>query len=466
MKQAERASIMRILVDLIEADGIIDTRELISLDRLRKKYAITQEDEKMSASFTFAESLQILANVDLETRHHLLTDFESVAMSDDFCAREEALLILSLRCCLTIDTGAEVNVFSVDASNLSIEDTQILYLESEYDKDINDEIQKQYREICAEIRLAGFDFVYLPKIIEHYKSISETDVLHIASFIYPKVSTERLKLIVSQLLSLTTEKFCKEQVAIKIGVKQFETLNPSIMIKIGESIVDEKNMSNFMVVEIDEGFLSSIRILLDMYSESYRNYRLNYLREEKGRFIFKGFYKQLFEILMLRKGVRSLVVIDPAREKIYFPEADAVLENVHRKEKALYALFLMESASGGVNFNKPKPGTPKLMERYERNMNRLMRKYSIIYHKFGGDIDKTPDIRAYEKRAPMMSLLKKQLLKLGDALFHVDDYTIQRNFFGNYSVSISSALCYCADNKDNGITLLSEDKDWQEIAAI
>ena len=66
----------------------------------------------------------------------------------------------------------------------------------------------------------------------------------------------------------------------------------------------------------------------------------------------------------------------------------------------------------------------------------------------------------------MMSLLKKQLLKLGDALFHVDDYTIQRNFFGNYSVSISSALCYCADNKDNGITLLSEDKDWQEIAAI
>ena len=37
IKQTERASIMRVLVDLIEADGIIDTRELVSLDELRAK---------------------------------------------------------------------------------------------------------------------------------------------------------------------------------------------------------------------------------------------------------------------------------------------------------------------------------------------------------------------------------------------------------------------------------------------
>lgn len=40
MKQAERASIMRIVSDLIEADGIIDTRELLFLDSLREKYGI------------------------------------------------------------------------------------------------------------------------------------------------------------------------------------------------------------------------------------------------------------------------------------------------------------------------------------------------------------------------------------------------------------------------------------------
>ena len=40
MKQAERASIMRIVSDLIEADGIIDTRELLFLESLREKYGI------------------------------------------------------------------------------------------------------------------------------------------------------------------------------------------------------------------------------------------------------------------------------------------------------------------------------------------------------------------------------------------------------------------------------------------
>ena len=92
MKHIERASIMRILADLIEADGIIDTRELTSLDKLRIKYAINQDDEKLSASYTFADSLQILAKADSNIKHNLLIDFESVAMSDIFCAREEKVL--------------------------------------------------------------------------------------------------------------------------------------------------------------------------------------------------------------------------------------------------------------------------------------------------------------------------------------------------------------------------------------
>ena len=36
MRQSERASIMRIVSDLIEADGIIDAREIIFLDSLRE----------------------------------------------------------------------------------------------------------------------------------------------------------------------------------------------------------------------------------------------------------------------------------------------------------------------------------------------------------------------------------------------------------------------------------------------
>ena len=50
MRQTERASIIRILSDLIKADAIIDTREIEFLDSIKKKYSIKKEDEILSAS--------------------------------------------------------------------------------------------------------------------------------------------------------------------------------------------------------------------------------------------------------------------------------------------------------------------------------------------------------------------------------------------------------------------------------
>ena len=64
MKQSERASIMRVISDLIEADGIIDTREITFLETLRAKYSIKTEDEILATSMTFADSLNILLKAD------------------------------------------------------------------------------------------------------------------------------------------------------------------------------------------------------------------------------------------------------------------------------------------------------------------------------------------------------------------------------------------------------------------
>ena len=52
MKQTERASIFRIVSDLIKADAIIDTREMEKLDSIREKYAIKKEDEILGSSYT------------------------------------------------------------------------------------------------------------------------------------------------------------------------------------------------------------------------------------------------------------------------------------------------------------------------------------------------------------------------------------------------------------------------------
>lgn len=464
MKQSEKASIFRIVTDLIKADSIIDTREIEKLDSIRERFAIKKEDEMLGFSYTFANAIRVLLESPKSLQCELAAIFNELAMSDNFCAREEALLLLTLRLCMSLDIKLECKAVSIETSSVNIDPTQILYVESNFDNDVNWEINEKFREIVAEVRLAGFDLVYLPKIAEHYRAISNTDFLKIAGFLYPNVSYERLKTVVQHMHNLSTSEFCKDQLAGKLGVREFSVVNPSLMIKIGDSFVGDKNIANFLLVELDKDVISSIRYILDLFSEYYHTSRLNYLREEKGRYIFTGFYKQIFDIYMVRKGIKSPVVIDVYRGHIRFSEADLKIEKLHRREKALYALFMLESASGGVNFSKPT--TPNELARYTRRMTAVQEKYRLIYKKFGGEPQKAPDISKSEIRLPMIALIRKQLKALGDVLFHVDDYMIQRNMFGNYCINISPSLCcYCGVNA-NDIYKLSDSEEWQRISAL
>lgn len=464
MKQAERASIFRIVSDLIKADSIIDTREIEKLDFIREKYAIKKEDEIQGFSYTLSNAVHILQDSPKSLQHELIATFNEVAMSDSFCAREEALLLVALRLSLTLGAHSECKIISIDTSSVYIDPTQILYVESDFNNDVNWEINENFREIMAEVRLAGFDLVYLPKIAEHYRTISNIDFLRIASFLYPNASLERVETVTKQLQGLSTSEFCKDQLADKLGVKEFSMIAPSLMIKIGNSFVSNKEIANFILIELDKDVVNTIRNILDLFSEYYRTFCFNYLKEEKGRFIFTGFYKQIFDIYMLRKGIKSSVVIDVYRETIRFPEADIKLEKLHRREKALYALFLLESASGGINFSKPT--TPRQLAKYEKRMVAVQEKYKLIYKKFGGEPKNAPNLTISEIRLPMIALIKKQLKVLNEILFHVDDYMIQRNMFGNYCVSIHPSLCcYCGVNA-NDIYKLADSEEWQRISAL
>lgn len=464
MKQSERASIFRIVSDLIKADAIIDIREMDMLDSMREKYGIKKEDEVIGSSYTLANAVNTLLQSPKYLRHELISNFHAIIMSDNYCAREEALLLVALRLNMSLNNDTECRIISIDTSNVYIDPMQILYVESDFDNDVNWEINEKFREIIAEVRLAGFDLVYLPKIAEHYRNIPDVDFYNIAAFLYPKASQDRLTTVTKQLHNLSTSVFCKDQLAGKLGIKEFSVINPSIMIKIGSSLVNDVEIANFLLVELEKDVVNSIRTILDLFSEYYHTLHLNYLKEEKGRFIITGFYKQIFDLYMLRKGIKSAVVIDVYRETIRFPEADVKIEKLHRREKALYALFLLETASGGINFSKPT--SAHQLVKYQKRMEAVQKKYQLIYKKFGGEPQMAPDLSKPETRLPMIALIKKQLKALGDVLYHVDDYMIQRNVFGNYCVNIPPSLCCYCGVDTNDVCKLSDSEEWQRISAL
>lgn len=464
MRQIEKASIFRIVSDLIKSDAILDIREMEFLDSIRKKYAITKEAEIQVSSLTIADAISCLRESPTSLKHDYITSFITAVFSDKYCTREEALLLVALRICLTIKTEMNPIVLSLDSSSLHTNPTQVLYVESEFDNDINWNIHEHYREIVSEIRLAGFDFVYLPKIAEHYRSLSHNDFVRLTEFLYPNAKSDRIELLFNKLGKLSTSEFCRNQLARELKVEMFSLIPPSLLIKIGDSFVNHKKMANFLLLEMGHDVIQDVRYFIDLFTEMYHPLRISYQREEPGRFIYAGFYKQIFDLYMQRQGIRSSIVVDIYRNEIYLPEAATKIENLHRREKALYVLFLLETSNGGINFTKPED--PDQLKLYQKRMKVVQRKYALIYQEFGGESAKAPNIEIPTIRLPMISHIKRQLLKLDDVLFHMEDYTIQRNIYGNYGINLPSSLCCCCGIDSKDIHELSESTTWQRISAL
>jgi hypothetical protein len=356
-------------------------------------------------------------------------------------------------------------VYSVElSSNIKLDNSQVLYIEGEYYKEANREIAIHYREIINELRLIGFNFVYLPKVGEHYRSLSSEELHTLISFLYPSVTDIQMEQVAKQLTTLSTSDFCKTEIVGRMKIDGLAHSLPSMMFRIGLTSINGKNFENFLVITIEEDALVAVRHIVDTFVSMFKPRLLNPIYEEKQRFVYHGFYKQIFDSFVYKKGIRSSVVVDLVHGDILLPEADTKITGLHRREKALYALFLLESSSGGINFNKPNG--IRSLDKYNHRMAAIQQKYEILYENFGGERSKAPQIELPENRLPMISLIKRQFRQLGDLLNQPDDYLVQRNMFGNYCVTIPPELCLCFDTATASIRPFEESEFWGHLLAM
>lgn len=465
VRQVERASIMRLVSEMVKADAVIDIKELDFLNEIRLKYNIRREDEVMANSFTMADAFKTLKAMPKSLKNDVWGTFKGMALSDKTCSRNEAVHLLAIASCFEENNSDSGTVYSVELpDNIRLDNSQVLYVEGEYYKETNREISQHYREIVNELRLIGFNFVYLPKVGEHYQSLSRDELHTLISFLYPSVSDNQMEQVAKQLTTLSTSDFCKTEIVGRMKVDGLAHSLPSIMFRIGLSSINGKNYDNFFVVTIEEDTLVAVRRIVDTFVSMFKPRLLNPVYEEKQRFVYNGFYKQIFDSFIYKKGIRSSVVVDLVHGDILLPEADSKITGLHRREKALYALFLLESSSGGINFNKPNG--IKSLDKYNHRMAAIQRKYEILYENFGGERSKAPQIELPENRLPMISLIKRQFRQLGDLLNRPDDYLVQRNMFGNYCVTIPPELCLCFDTATASIRPFEESDFWGQLLAM
>lgn len=445
MKQSERISIMRIFADLILADSIIDSGEMKSYQVLKQKYSISKEDEIAASDLTLGDAISNLRGSDNSLQMDLFGDFHKMVISDGFCDKNEALIMLALMYCLHEETSDLSSVVSVKVADFNMEDSQVLYVESKYDNEVNRDISENFRIITQELKIAMFDFVYIPNVAKHYKNTPKDELLQIVSLVAPKFGKELAKDLIFKISNTTTVEFCKEQLCNKLRIRSLYGTDPALMIKISDSQIDGKTIANYLKIDIVGDVVSMIRNFVDRYMGllSSDSIVISNMKKTTNRFIYSGFYKQIFDIYMLQREIRSTLLIDTIKESISLPELNANLNSLHRKEKAMYLLFLIEMSNGGINFSLPQNKIQ--LAKYSKRMECLQKKYDLVYSYFGGESGKAPDIVNEKIRRPMLSCIKKAFSEFGQRLHNAEDFTVQRTTSGLYTIYVNPQMVFIYD---------------------
>jgi hypothetical protein len=461
MRTEERISICRILTDLIKADLVIDSNEMQEYAKLCESYNIRREEEIKASSITLSDAVNILKKSDRGLQRDLIGDFCELSMSDGFCARPEALLLIGLSRCLE-DPNSTAQIISIPQPVFNVAFGSVLYIESSTNEELNRIINENFRTLFKECQVVGFNFIYVPKVIEHYKSTDSKLTSRIVRFLSPALSDEGVENVINGLLSINTQNFCKDILCNKLGIKELRDTEPALLIKIGRSYVNDSLYANYLKINVDERIVEQIQKVLDTFSGmlSSDNINVSKVEEKKNQFLYHGFYKQLLDIYLIRRNVRSTVNIHPYKEEILMPDIDMKLTKLHRREKALYLLLLIVSKEGGINFNLPK--NAKQAQVYERRMNLFQNRYKVVYELFGGEKGGAPDLTQAEIRRPIISCLRRSLAEIGGVLYNANDYMINKDTDGYIKVNLDDEELYIFE-PEKGYVILNESEIYQRI---
>ncbi len=452
MKTKERIAIARIFSDLIKADRIIDIGEMEYWDKICSKYSISKEMEAKAQEITFSEALKTIRDSDdYISKAGFLEDCRAMTTSDGFCAHSEALLMIALILTLDDDCPFSVDTISIPKSSFNFDVATALYIENEYDPETNEAIQKWYRMIYKEFQLAGFHFIYLPNVIDHYRKTDKSIFKQILSFLAPSKANREIDTIYDNIMEMSTGSFCKDILCNRLEINELRNTFPSLMIKISNDIVSEKQYANYIKIEVAHDIIETVKEFVDLFCEMLSSdvYIVNSSEERDTQFHYHGFYKQLLDIFLINKDKRSPIVLQPHKNKIKFPEIGATADGMHRRERALYALFLCVGKQG-INFNMPRTTTE--LERFNRQMKKLQAQYKTIYSMFMGETDTTPDLGDSRIRGPIIACIRKSIRKLR-GLYNPEDYNIIVGDNGSLSVNIEPELVF-VESLDDDKTLV------------
>ena len=303
----------RIVSDMIKSDNIIEESEIKDMKRLMSEYGITHQEMNEARRIRFSEAVNTLKELPMKERQAFFDHIYSIALSDNVCVPREALLLIALQYCLIENDKKSVDgkslpkpyLISCPTGEASFNDQYMVYLESTYDEERNAELMQHFRLLVTITRLCGFNFIYIPKMVEEFRGMNEQYVKDVISYMAPNLEEAFIQQVYNRLCKLTTIDFFRNVLYERLQVKALHDTPPSLLINIGTSVVpycsaggSVQYYTEFLCIPIIAGILTLVDDILGFYQNKVGIRQSITINDSKGQFRYFGFYKALFDFLV------------------------------------------------------------------------------------------------------------------------------------------------------------------------
>lgn len=429
-----KAAAARLFFDMINADGVIEDNEIVLLEGFRKceppkdedgnpidhpdfskeankllragglryKYGIDIDHIKEATTLTTATAIENLSKWQEDgekeelrynpntvyTTRNVVTDLGVISNCDGSRDINEAKLLVAVSLCLNTSLPAYMRAIPISYREraLRFARKEVVYLESEYDQDINEDIMRNKILIESLLALYGYDFVYIPSVIDFLKKKAKEKLLEpILMFTNPFYYQDEQKTsdFAKDLQNITTEDFTRTFCrAANLPVD----LPPSLLIKVKTSSLESHaedgqikrtKYTDFIALPINGSVVDSLRRLPDNILEHTEAITSLVTRTLNEKLYCKGIHKTLIDYVVNRRNgnivEKVVMTMQPKYNYIEFVGIDGGKTSTSPAETVLYLLALIYTVGGGPGINK------KVKEKDSRNSKRVMETFSSLY---------------------------------------------------------------------------------------
>lgn len=426
-----KAAAARLFFDMINADGVIEDNEILLLEGFRKcdppkddkgnpvdlpdfskdankliragglryKYGIDIDQVRESTKLTTATAIKNLIDWQengekaeikynsnsVYTTRNVIKDLGVISGCDGSRDINEAKLLVAVSLCLNEELPAYMRAIPISyrERTLRFARKEIVYLESEYDEDVNEDIRTNKAYIESLLTIYGYDFVYIPSVVEFLKKKAKEKLLEpILMFTNPFYYQDEKKTadFAKDVQNITTEDFthtfCR-------AANLEEDLPPCLLIKVKTSTIESHDAdgqpkrtkyTDFIALPINGSVVDSVRRLPDNILEHTDAITSLVTKTMNEKLYCKGIHKTLIDYAVHRTSVniveKIVITLQGKKKSIEFVGIDGGVVKSKPTEAVLYLLAIIYSILGnGISKRKDDSG----------DCNKIVKTYSRLY---------------------------------------------------------------------------------------